>query len=508
MNLWPFRKKQASRSRNIAVRGFAAAQVDRLLAGWKWDGGFSSQEITSQLAVLRSRSREMSKNNPHMKRFLNLCGVNIVGESFSLKSLPHDGTGDKRKIDTQAAKFIEYHFWKWSNTPEYCDSTGRKTIAEQDRLNCRTWARDGEYFILLDTNAQNPYGLSLRILRPDYCPEWYNQDAVNWQDPKTGARVSNDNIVRCGVELDRRTMRPVAYYFQTTPDAAYVVTTRGPLTRIPASKIIHGFTQEDEDQTRGVPWGHASLRKLKMLEEFDTAELTAARDEACSVRTYYADKGTEDAIADLTSDENADVANALTAEKEAGQAEVLPMGWKSEVNTPQHPNREVTAFKVTMLKDVATGLGVEYSAWANDWSGVSYSSVRAGTIAERDQWIVLQDQYIAQCKTPVFRAFMRSFLSLEVSGNLPVAKYDKFVEHEWRGRRWMWVDPSNDMKAAETAVSRGWKTNHQIASDLGSDFGDNCEVLKIEQQQSQGLNLGAVNDKQTTTNENTQTKQA
>lgn len=491
---WPWQKRKQHGPRGLAVRGFAAAQVDRLLAGWKWDGGFSAQEITSSLAVIRSRSREMAKNNPHMKRFLQLVATNIVGDAFAFKSMPKDGAIGSQTIDAQAARFIEYHFWRWCNTPAFCDATGRKTVAEMDRLNCRTWARDGEYFILLDTNAQNPYGINLRVLRPDFCPEWYNTDTVSWLDQKTGETVRNDNIVRCGVEMDRITMRPVAYYMQTSPDHAWITTQRGALTRIPAARIIHGFTQEDEDQPRGIPWAHAALRKLKMLDEFDTAELTAARDEACSVRTYYAPKGDEDQLADLTSEENAEVANALTQEKEAGQAEVLPIGWKSEVNTPQHPNREVTAFKVTMLKDVATGFGVEYSAWANDWSGVSFSSVRAGTIAERDQWIVYQAQKIAQSKTPIFQAWLRSFLSLGISGNLPLAKFDKFAEHEFRGRRWMWVDPMKDMKAAELAVAYGWKTNTQIASDMGTDFGDNCDELRRELVISEGLDLGPINN--------------
>lgn len=494
MNLFPWLKKSSAvRKRNFVVRGFDAAAVDRLLAGWKWDGGFDSVEIGAQLATLRARSREMTKNNPHLRRFVDMFAVNIVGEGFAFKSTPYDIIKGIRKIDEAAASLIEEHYYRWASNPQWCDAAGRKTIAQIDRLNAKTWARDGEYFMLIDRNAQNPYGLSLRVLRPDFIPEWYHSDAVDYTNPNTGERIRNNNVVRCGIEMDRVNMRPTAYYVQTSPQYAWVTTMRGPLTRIPASMMIHGFEQDDEDQPRGVPLSHAVLRKLKMLDEFDKAELTAARDEACSVRTYYAPKGDEDALADLTSEENADVANSLTAQKEAGQAEVLPIGWKSEVNTPQHPNREVTPFKVSMLKDVATGLNVEYSEWASDWSGVSYSSVRAGTISQRDTWMTRQDSMIAQSKTPVFLAWLNNFLRLEVSGNLPLAKADKFAQHLFRARRWMWVDPSNDMRAAEIAVSRGWKTNSQISAELGEDFGDNCDVLRVEKQKANGLALGPVN---------------
>ena len=45
----------------------------------------------------------------------------------------------------------------------------------------------------------------------------------------------------------------------------------------------------------------------------------------------------------------------------------------------------------------------------------------------------------------------------------------------------MWVDPMKDMNAAVIAVDRKWKTNTQVASDLGTDFGDNVETARREQ---------------------------
>jgi lambda family phage portal protein len=238
----------------------------------------------------------------------------------------------------------------------------------------------------------------------------------------------------------------------------------------------------DEHQPRGIPESHAGLVKLKMIEELDRAELTAARDEACSLRTYEADRDANpEGFADLTSEDNKAAAQALMQDKEPGQSEILPVGYKMKINVPSHPNLNHTPFKAGILKDVATAFQVEYSNFANDWAGVSFSSVRVGTISERDGWIVGQNDFISQCKTPQFLAWLQSFLSLAVSENLPPAKFDKFAEHEFRGRRWMWVDPMKDMRAAEVSVSHGWKTNTQVASDMGTDYADNIEALKREQ---------------------------
>jgi lambda family phage portal protein len=484
MNWWPWKKTAQRRGNVMSVRGFQAAQTDRLLAGWSFDGGFTSQEISAQLATIRARSREMSKNSPHYRRWLQMVATNVVGEGFALKSTPHDGLPGAARLDKGAARFIEYHWWRFCNYRDpqsgqtWCDASGRKTMAEMDRLNAKTWARDGEYFVQPIATNTNPYGLTFRVIRPDACDEKYMVGG------ETGGKT-----VRCGVEVDSATLRPTAYYMRTKPAFSTNTGPTGPLVRIPAADIIHGFTADDEDQPRGVPWGHAALMTHKMLEEYNRAEITAARDEACSVREYRpTDKtGNPDEFSDLTKEGNDAAAQTLLAPKEPGQAEILPYGYESKVTTPQHPNRELTAFKASLLRDVASGLGVEYANFANDWAGVSFSSVRAGTISERDMWIVLQNDMISQLKARQFLIWLRYFLTFDVSGGLPLTKFDKFSEHTFRGRRWTWVDPMKDMKSNEVMVAHGWKTNTQVAEDLGGDYEENIETIKEENKISKGV---------------------
>ena len=464
----------------IGGRSFAAAEVDRLLSGWKWDGGFAPCDLSSQLATLRARSREMQKNSPHFRRWLQMVAINIVGDCFNFKSTPHDlRPNGKRELDKQAAAFIECHYWRWMTHRDrktqrtYCDATGRRTIPEMDRMHAKQWARDGEYF-KIPVVADNPYGIAFRSLRADVCDERYNVGTLQ-----------NGNEVVCGVERKPSTGEVVAYYFKSETCDHSIMTGYGThLVRVPADRVIHCFTPEEDCQPRGVPWAHAVLCKLKMLEEYDKAELTAARDEACAHKEYTAKPGTEDGVFDLTDPDSQTAASARTALQqpvEAGEARILPPGWESKIVVPQHPNREVTAFKVSMLRDIAAGLGVEYANWANDWSGVSFSSVRQGTIGERDGYKVGQSDMIAQDKDREFLFWLESFLSLSISGAYPIEKFDKFAEHEFRGRRWTWVDPMKDISASEAAVRNGWKTNTQIAAEMDGDYEANVEELKREQ---------------------------
>ena len=467
--MWPFShrsEKPAPAAFAPAMRrSFAAVEVSDVLGAWTWDGGFSNQEVASALAAMRARSREMHKNNGDFKKFLSLFKANVVGpDGFTLKSGALVAA-DRPESDKDAAYFVEWHFKRWAADRRYADVTGMKSFAAICRLAALCWARDGEAFVWIDRHAQNPYGVSLRVIRPDACPEWLNRTEAN------------GNWTRNGVEVDPATYRPVAYWFDgRSEDDAAPVMFRGTahhLMRVPASEVVHVFTQNDECQVRGIPLVHAALKNGKMLEEFNAAELVAARDEANWIGVFKAPLGRESELKQL--DEDAEEQGRLRRHSRKGHDVVLPEGWDYEAKVPQHPNREVSAFKASMKRDLANALDVEYANFANDWAGVNYSSVRAGTLAERDTWMTLQADFIDQCCTPVFRAWLASFLTLGVSGKYGAADFGRLVEHEFRGRRWTWVDPMKDVNAAAVAVAHHWKTDAQVAADYGCDIDDNLE---------------------------------
>lgn len=470
-----FRKSRAQGGRGRLVRAFAAAECSRLLRPWTWDGGFSNADVAAGLAVIRARSRDMAKNSEHYLRWLDLFVANVVGDGVRFKSTPSPDGGDPSATDAAAARFIQYHWWKWTTDPHMADVTGRKTFNAICRLAAENWARDGEALIVIDRNAPNPYGISLRVVRPDALDETAN-----------GSGTSPQTVLRNGVEVDRATLRPVAYHFRTDrEDPAASRNRAAAAVRIPAADVLHLFTQRDECQTRGIPLGHAVLKKLKMLDEYNFSELVAARDEANTTGVFTAPVGRDGEVFEYDDDQSA----ALTMPSEPGTKIKLEQGWDYKTVTPQHPNRELTNFKNSMLRDVASGLGLEYACFANDWGGVSYSSVRAGTIAERDHWRILQAQFIEQVASPAFRAWLASFLRLAASTPYIPEDYGRLSEHEFRGRTWDWVDPMKDVNAAAVAVAHGWKTDAQIAADYGTDIDENiAEAARLRpSKESAGL---------------------
>lgn len=450
----------------FAVRGFNAAEVSRILAPWSWDGGFSNAEIAGTLSLIRARSRDMAKNNAHFTNYFRMFRNNVVGKGFVLKAQPCEVEG-RPEIDEEAKKFLQYHFWKWATNRGEVDLTGRKSFARLCRLVAENWARDGEGIVLLERNAPTVYGLQLRVVRPDALDEAMN-----------GVGSTGATIIRNGVEVDRRTLRPVAYYFKTSREDPEAMSVNGcPVIRVPAADVIHVFSQHDECQTRGVPLGHAVLKKGKMLDEFDTAELVAARDEANTTGVYHAPLGREGELGEYTDDEAA----ALTMPSEPGTKVMLEPGWDYSTVTPNHPNREVAAFKNSMLRDSASGLGVEYAGFTGDWAGVSYSSVRIGTLMERDNWQILQNDFIEMFVAPVYEAWLASFLAQGIANPYVPSDYFRLCEFEFQPRTWEWVDPLKDVNADVIAVQHGWKTNEEITAQYGgADFIENCKRIAEE----------------------------
>lgn len=458
----------------FAVRSFGAADYAAYLRPWTWDGGFSNDEIGASLSTVRARSRDMEKNSEFFARWLDLFVNNVVGTGFTLKAAPCVRAGDP-EVDEEAKRFLQYRFWKWATSPSSVDVTGRKTFRAVCKLVAHNWARDGEGIVIVA-----PYvgGVSLRVVRPDALDETLSGSA-------DGGRT----LIRNGVEVDRDTLRPVAYHFRGDREDPTCSWTFGrPVVRVPAARVLHVFSQFDETQTRGVPLGHPVLRKLKMLDEFNLAELVAARDESNTTGVFTAPAGREDEIARLNEDDDASA--SLCRPSEPGTKYVLPQGWTYDPKTPQHPNREVAAFKSSMLRDVASGLKLEYANFANDWAGVSYSSVRVGTLAERDHWRDLQADFTEQFVAPVYLAWLRAFLASPEANPYVPSDYARLAEFEFRGRRWEWVDPLKDVNAAVTAVQNGWKTDEQIAADYGGDIMENLEDFAKVKAKREELGLG------------------
>jgi lambda family phage portal protein len=153
----------------------------------------------------------------------------------------------------------------------------------------------------------------------------------------------------------------------------------------------------------------------------------------------------------------------------------------------KYPETNFGPFVKTTLQRIASGWRVSYHSLANDLEGVNFSSIRSGTIEERDRWAADQRWFIDAFLRPVYLAWLQQALLsgavvLPNGTALPAARLARYNAHDWQGRRWDWVDPRKDMEAKTMAVRAGLVSPQILAAQMGQDFEDVLEQIGQAQQ--------------------------
>lgn len=445
---------------------YAGASGTRLTLDWIATILSADQEIRGNLRLLRARGRELSRNNPIAKNFLNLLAANVAGPKgigYQSKVRNNDG-----KLATAINPKIEAAFKEWAKKGN-CTVDGKLSWRQVQDLALKNVATDGEIFIRkVRAFEGNKYRFALEMIDADRCDHLYSV-------PPT-ARGGNE--IRLGVEVNKWG-RPVAYWI----NPGHPSDLGGSLQRerIPADQIIHLFDPERVSQTRGVTWFHPVMMQLRMLEGYIEAELVAARTGAAKMGWLeYSDPAAYE-------EPNPD-APKLILEANPGTIETLPPGMKFTAWNPDHPANAFPQFVITILRMIATGLGVSYNALASDLVGVNYSSMRSGLLIERDQWKRGQSWLIESLCQPVMDDFLTYAL---LSGELVLDSRDpaKFSEGKWNPRGWQWVDPLKDAQAAILSIGARLTSRDAIVSETGEDIEEIFEAIKQEEDLAEELDL-------------------
>ncbi len=444
----PARRRPAMRS---ARSMFDAGKTDRYTTAWPTQPLTADEIIEKYQRVLVARSREQASNNDYAKKFLRLCVNNIVGpRGVALQAKSTDGKG---RPDTAANLAIEAAFIRWGHR-DNCDITGKLSWRGLQEACINSTAKDGEFFIRFIYGADaGPWGFALQLIDPQRCPIDLKQE-----------RLKHGGFIRQGIEFNRYG-KPLAYYFSTT-DATEGVYRWGSrdYVRVPAAEIAHGFIEEIVGQKRGIPWMSTSLLRLRHLDQMEKAALINARAGASKMGFVEWEEG-----AGPADDDPED----FYVDAEPGEFQILPTGARLKSWDPQYPNGEFAVFSKHVLRGAASGMGVLYNTLANDLEGVNFSSIRQGTLDERESWKSLQEWFIECLHRPVYESWLpRALLLARVKIKKPplrTERLENYLQVEWQARRWAWIDPSADASAAEKAKNNMILAPGQIIRESGRD---------------------------------------
>lgn len=454
-------------------RNYQAAKSDRLTSDWLTTNLVSDEILRWQLPTLRNRSRDLAINNDHMKNFLRKLKINVVGPNgINFQSKARVRNGD---LDKGANQKIEESWHKWTKKE---NASVCSTLSLRDCLNTiiESTARDGEIIVRKVRGYDNKFRFALQLIEADYLDEKLNQN------------LPNGNVIRLGIEKNRFG-KPVAYHLLEKHPGDHQSNIGQKYIRIPAEEIIHIFMKERPTQSRGAPWAHTAILRLRMLGAYEEASLVAARVGASKmgfIKPSLEGSGYQGDDTDI-------YGNQIT-EVEPGLIELLPPGADFTSFDPGQPSGEFQFFQKAMLRGIASGLGCSYNSLANDLEGVNFSSLRSGLLEERDSWKAMQTWFIENFLDELFPTWLEMAI---LSGNLDLdySDIDRLIAPKWQGRRWEWVDPEKDINARVIANQNGLTTRTRICAEQGEDFEEILEELAEEKKMIEGYGLNLDTEK-------------
>lgn len=455
-----FSFRRTSANNKSLVRLYKAGESNRLTNDWVITGSqHADSDLRNSIELVRGRARDLFQNNDYVKRYINLCIMNIVGHNgFAFQSKVQDTNG---LFDSVANNLIENAFYEWCKK-ENCTVSGNLNFIDVQKLLVTQAARDGEFFVRLIKNPSVKFGLQIYIYEPEDIDHNYNSD------------LDNGNIIRLGIEFNKQ-RKVVAYYFKKSGlenlNSGYNYTSN--YERVEAENIIHCFVQDRARQSRGISWLVQSMLRLKHLSGYEEASLINARVGAAKMGFFQSEMGEEYIGSATDEDKNVEVS------AEPGSFEQLPPGVKFQSFEPDFPQQQYSDYVKACLRGISSGLGVSYNLLANDLEGVNYSSIRAGLLDERENWKHLQNWFIINFLEVLFKNWLEMAL-LTNSVSLPFSKIEKFNKPEFIGRRWAWVDPKSDIEAKLLELNAGFATATQVAAEMGKDLEDIYKDLKRE----------------------------
>jgi len=460
--------------RRVARTLFGSGESNRLTGDWPTQPVPAEWIIYRYQRTLVARSREQAHNNDYMRAYLRLQRQNIVGATGIL--FQSQASTESGQADAKARRAIEKAFADWGRR-ENCDVAGKLSWRALQAACVETAARDGEYFLRLVFGRQaGKYAFALQFLDPQRCPVDF--DRVD---------LSDGRFIRHGVEFTAQG-RPLAYHFAgSTAEHSTLAYSYGGKSyiRVPADEIIHGFITELPGQKRGLPWLATGLFRAKQMSAMEDAAIVNARIGAAKMGFIEFEAGSGPEFSDEELEE-------FEIDAEAGAFPVLPDGAKLNKFDPMYPSGELSPFMKLMLRGLAAGGGVAYENLSQDRESVNYTSIRHGTLDERETYKERQEWLIEELCERVYeswfpRALLGRLILTDSGSALEPNKIERYWPHKWQPRRWDWVDPKADMAAAESSKNNLLASPSQLIRERGKDpdqvwteFGEDIAAMRAK----------------------------
>lgn len=495
-------------------------KTSREMAFWQPNGLSMDAMMSTSKPLADLRTRDSIQNDGYAHGAMAIHRDSIVGSHFRLNARPDHktlkamGFTADEKWAEEYQEVIENRFDLLAESPACWLDAGRtKTLTDLVRMVVGTWVISGEDLSMAEwiKEANRPLRTAVNLIAPSRLS---NPDGM-W----------DTRYLRQGIERDKFG-RPLAYHIRVTdPGDMGMMGLNDSFRwmRVPREKpwgrrqVIHNFSALQPGQTRGLSDMVSVLKEMRMTKKYQEMVLQNAVIQASYAATIESEIP-RDVIADMMGQQVGQmpeggmtnsylndlltyVGNAKNLKIDGAKVPVLYPGTKLNVSPLGGPGGVGQNFEQSLLRHVASGLGLSYEQFSRDYSNTNYSSARA-SLSETEKYMNSRKKQAADAfATQVFLLVLEEET---IAGNVPLPgnmKWQDFYKPlakealgrcHWIGAGQGSIDRLKEVQAAILAVKAGLSTREREISKMGDDYRQVFEQLEREDKliERHGLTFG------------------
>lgn len=485
-------------NQHLKRAAYKSAETNRLNEHWTSSNEDINLILARELDKMRARSRWLLRNNSHAMGLMNAYISHIVATGLTLQcrvartiqATDAEGNQVLESVEMDAWNdFVEDQFDQWA---EFADARSTElqpeSFLDDQELFLRRLIEDGEAFVYLGTDTTLP-GVPLRLM-------FIEPDSLD-----LSITENNGNPVVMGIEVDKRTYRPIAYHIKEGTTQAGLFVGPGKTIRIDVARMLHVFKRLRPKQVRGIPHLAVVMQKFFDLDEWTDAELLGNKIAACFgvIIEMPSGDGTPSTLTPEEASQAKDSAGNPLSTVEPGMIGYVPDGAKVNVVSPQKPGATFEMFAKYQLKAIGSGTlgGISYPAMTRDTSGQTFAGGRLAQQMDYQAFRPFQDFIARKFCMPVYRRWLamavlsRTVIAPGYFDNPRFWEAAEFMPPGWsRG-----INPLQDANASIASMEAGITTLAEECAYNGKDWKRQLRLAgKIKRMaDSLGLTLRGVN---------------
>lgn len=415
--------------------------------------GGPRNDALGSLGKIRSRSRDLVRNNPLASGTLGTFATNVVGHGIFPMARPGQSrlklTPDKAADHALA---LGEEFDAWADTTA-ADVTDVQDFWGLQDLVLRSTLESGDVFTLPRylSRPGTPYELAIQVIEADRC--------CNPNNRPDGTKLPNGNELVAGLELDAYG-RAAAYWFTDRhPGESLASGLRWERVAAYGNRsgrrmVHHHFRRKRPGQVRGVPMFSAVVQLFKDLGRYTEAEIVAAVLTACFTMSTTTEDGDGADLSGDDGDGSGEGADRLRFVDPGLIANLGPNEAISSIN-PNRPNQAFDPFVLAMLRQIGVALELPYEVLIKHFTA-SYSAARAALLEAWKTFRTLRAWLAGSFCQPYYERWLIEAAALGRLPDMPGLFVDDGLFRAWATAEWIGPSPGqiDELKEAQAAKLR------------------------------------------------------